>query len=211
MAKIFDALTRSLLESHPADWLTLLGLTHGEPSRVVNSDLSTVTAEADKVILVEGPEPWLVHVELQTGFDKTLPRRLLRYNALLNLRHDLPVHSVAVLLRPEADGISLDGALRQRSPDGRCSLEFRYHVVRVWELPTQALLSGGPGVLPLAPITAATVEDVPPIIEDLKQRVDPAGGTPEACEFWTATALMTGLRFPGDRIEDSVVPSYWFS
>ena len=44
--------------------------------------MSTVTAEADKVIRVDGPEPWLVHIELQTGFDRALPRRLLRYNAL---------------------------------------------------------------------------------------------------------------------------------
>jgi hypothetical protein len=203
VAKTFDALTRSLLENHPADWLTLLGLIHGEPARVVNSDLSTVIAEADKVIRVEGPEPWLVHIELQTSFDRTLPRRLLRYNALLNLRHDLPIHSVAVLLRSEADGPGLDGLLQKRSPDGRCSLEFRYHVVRVWELPTQELLSSGPGVLSLAPITVAAPEDVPAIIEELKQRVDPAGASPEAREFWAATALMTGLRFPWDLIKDS--------
>jgi predicted transposase YdaD len=202
MAKTFDAVTRSLLERHPTDWLNFLGLIHDEPARVVNSDLSTVTAEADKVIRVEGPVPWLVHVELQTRFDKTLPRRLLPYNTLLNLRHDLPVHSVAVLLQAQADGEELDGVLRLRSPDERCSLEFRYHVVRVWELPTEVLLSGGRGVLPLAPITASTEEGVPLIIEELKQRVDPAASSGEDREFWMATVLMTGLRFPWDKIED---------
>jgi hypothetical protein len=50
MSKLFDALTRSLLEKYPADWLNQLGLLHGELARVMNSDLSTVTAEADKVI-----------------------------------------------------------------------------------------------------------------------------------------------------------------
>ncbi len=55
MSKLFDALTRSLLEKYPADWLNQLGLIHGEPVRVMNSDLSSVTAEADKVIRVEGP------------------------------------------------------------------------------------------------------------------------------------------------------------
>ena len=62
MSKLFDALTRSLLEKYPADWLNQLGLIHGEPVRVMNSDLSSVTAEADKVIRVEGPQPWLVHI-----------------------------------------------------------------------------------------------------------------------------------------------------
>jgi hypothetical protein len=70
----------------------------------MNSDLSTVTAEADKVIRVEGQEPWLVHIELQAGHDQTLPRRLLRYNAMLNVRHDLPVHTVAMCsTRPPMD------------------------------------------------------------------------------------------------------------
>ena len=31
MSKIYDALTRSLLEHYPVDWLTQLGLIHGEP------------------------------------------------------------------------------------------------------------------------------------------------------------------------------------
>jgi hypothetical protein len=57
MSKLFDALTRSLLEKYPADWLNQLGLLHGELVRVMNSDLSTVTAEADKVIRVEGRSP----------------------------------------------------------------------------------------------------------------------------------------------------------
>ena len=70
--------TRSVLEKYPADWLNQLGLIHGEPVRVMDSDLSSVTAEADKVIRVEGPQPWLVHIELQAGYDRTLPRRLLR-------------------------------------------------------------------------------------------------------------------------------------
>jgi predicted transposase YdaD len=43
---------------------------------------------------------------------------------------------------------------------------------------------------------------VPTIIEELKQRVDPAATSGEECEFWMATALMTGLRFRWDLIED---------
>src|SRR5271157_3752366 len=104
MSKLFDALTHSLLEKYPADWLN-----HGEPVRVMNSDLSSVTAEADKVIRVEGPQPWLIHIELQAAYDRTLPRRLLRYNALLNVKPDLPVHTVASLrLWVEIDALCAD-------------------------------------------------------------------------------------------------------
>ena len=70
---------------------------------MIDSDLSTVTAEADKVFRVVGPEPYLVHIEMQSSADPTLPRRLLRYNVLLDYRHDIRVWSVAILLRPEAE------------------------------------------------------------------------------------------------------------
>ncbi len=201
MSKLFDALTRSLLEKYPADWLNQLGLIHGEPVRVMNSDLSFVTAEADKVIRVEGPQPWLVHIELQAGHDRTLPRRLLRYNAMLNVKHDLPVHTVAILLHPGADGPELTGVLRQQSPDGRCRLEFCYHLVRAWQWDTEAILAGGVGMLPLAPLSARELDQIPIIVERLKERVDPAAVTAEISELWTSAAVMAGLRFPWELIK----------
>jgi len=69
MSKLFDALTRSLLEKYPADWLNQLGLIHGEPLRVMNSDVSSVTAEADKVIRVEGPQPCRERKRVITDID----------------------------------------------------------------------------------------------------------------------------------------------
>ncbi len=42
MSKLFDSLTRSLLEKHPADWLNQLGLIDGEPVRVMNADPSAI-------------------------------------------------------------------------------------------------------------------------------------------------------------------------
>ena len=201
MSKLFDALTRSLLEKYPADWLNQLGLLHGELVRVMNSDLSTVTAEADKVIRVEGQEPWLVHIELQAGHDHTLPRRLLRYNAMLNVRHDLPVHTVAILLHPAADGPELTGVFRQQSPDGRCRVEFCYHLVRAWQWDTEAILTGGVGLLPLAPLSARELDQIPIIVERMKERVDPAAVTAEISELWTSAAVMAGLRFPWELIK----------
>src|SRR5437764_6209591 len=47
--------------------------------------------------------PWLVHVEVQAGHDAEMARRLLRYNVLIESKFGLPVHSVVVLLRPEAN------------------------------------------------------------------------------------------------------------
>src|SRR5262249_868567 len=144
------------------------------PVQVVNSDLSTVTAEADKVLRVEAIEPWLIHIELQGHYEAKFPLRLLRYHVLLCHRHELPAHPVAVLLRPSADGPELTGVFHQRSPDGRCWLEFHYHMIRVWELEVEQLLTGGIGVLPLAPLAAKSEAEVSGIIAGLMRRVDPA-------------------------------------
>ena len=104
MPKPFDAATKELLEKHPRAWLELLlGRELGEV-RVVDADLSTITTEADKILRIEEPAPWIVHVEFQSSYDSELPLRVQRYNILAHYRHGLPVQSVVVLLREEADG-----------------------------------------------------------------------------------------------------------
>ena len=65
--KPFDAATKELLEKHPRAWLELLlGRSLGEV-RVVDADLSTITSEADKILVIEEPAPWVVHVEFQSS------------------------------------------------------------------------------------------------------------------------------------------------
>ncbi len=54
MSKPFDAATKYLVESMPADWLALAGVT-GVEVEVIDAELSTVTAAADKAILVTSP------------------------------------------------------------------------------------------------------------------------------------------------------------
>lgn len=193
MAKPYDALTRMLLENHPADWLALFGLGGGAPVRVVNSDLSTVTAEADKVLLVEDPEPWIVHVEVQSSYKTDLPRRLLRYNVLLNVRHEVPVHSVAVLLFPRADGPAIDGVVRQASPDGRCWLDFHYQVVRVWREPPEEL-AAGIGTIPLAALTVPSADQLPALIDRMKAEFA-RHPTRDEGEIWTALYFLIGAQF----------------
>ena len=59
MSKPFDATTKRLLELDPAGWLTCVGLPVTGPVRAVDSDLSTVTAEADTILQVgEPPTTW---------------------------------------------------------------------------------------------------------------------------------------------------------
>ena len=107
--------------------------------RVIDSNLSTVTAEADKVLWVEEAEPWIEHVEFQAGRDADLPDRVHFYCTLLGRGHRVPVHSTIVLLRPAADGPDLNGTYELRYRNGDVYDRFQYDVLRVWEQPIEEI------------------------------------------------------------------------
>lgn len=148
----FDVATRGLIETDPAGWLKWLGLPVDGPVRPIDTEVSTVLAEVDKVLRIEARRPWLAHLELQASRDRDLPLRLHEYNAILRYRHKIRVRTTVVLLRRQADGRELTGLLEDVEPDGEVMLSFRYRVVNLWERPVDELLNGSLGVLPLAPL-----------------------------------------------------------
>jgi len=141
MSKPFDAAMKHLVEAYPSAWLEYVGLPLA-PAEVIDADLATVTASADKVIRVHTARPYLAHLEFQAGYDPKLGDRCLFYNVLLDYRHSFSVYSVVILLRREADGPAMTGWVRCEAPDGQVMLDFRYRVVRVWEKPAEAVLAG---------------------------------------------------------------------
>jgi predicted transposase YdaD len=199
MARPFDATTKQLIESYPADWLALGGLPvpAGAAVRLVDADLSSFTLAADKLVRVEGPEvadPYVGHVEAQAGPDPHLDRRVLTYNAVAGARHDLPVRSVVYLLRPEALSPRNTGRV-QDLVDPHCRLDFSYRLVRVWEMSPEALLVGGLGTLPLAAI-AATPPQLVPVYRRMAERLDRDVPPAQGDELWTAAYILSGLRYP---------------
>lgn len=136
--------------------------------------------------------------ELQASRDPALSRRLLKYNVLLHDRHDVPVHSVVVLLRPEADSPDLTGDYYYRPPQGPGRVEFGYQVLRIWQKPVEAFLEGGLGTLPLAPLSAVSVEVLPAVITRMQERLRSEVVTAQAATLWTATYILMGLRYPSE-------------
>ncbi len=197
MAKPFDATTKYLVETYPEDWLAMAGLPPDGPVQAIDANLSTITAEADKVLRVGGPDPWLAHVEFQAGRESQLPRRLLRYNTLLDDRHDLPVRSIAVLLRPAADGPELSGTYRRSLPGSGPFLEFGYAVLRIWKQPVESVLAGGLGTLPLAPVSDLATMTPAEAIARIQGRIE-AQPEPLPGRLWSATGLLLGLYHPKD-------------
>ena len=201
MAKPFDATMKELLETDPRAWLELLlGRELGDV-RIPNVDLSTITTEADSVLLVAEVEPWLVHVEFQSSYDSTLPLRLQRYNILVNYRHRLPVQSMALLLCPDADGPAMTGLLQHKLPDGLVYHKFRYNVVRAWERPSDEILAGGLATLPLAPLARVNENELPTVIHAMQERLDREATKNQAETLWTATYLLMGLKYSDELID----------
>jgi predicted transposase YdaD len=202
MSKHFDATTKELLEYDPRDWMRLLlGREVGEV-RVLNVDLSTITSEADSVLLVDESEPWIVHLEFQTSHDSNLPLRLQRYNILVHYRHQLPVQTIVLLLCPEADGPSVTGLLQHRLPDGLIYHEFRYNVVRTWERLPAEFLTGGLATLPLAPLASVKESALAQVIQAIQERLDREATKNQAEMLWTATYLLMGLKYSGDLTDE---------
>ena len=122
----FDTTLKALVQAYPADWIAFLGLSPAGPVEVVDANLSTVTAEVDKVMQVGSADPWLVHVEFQSSYDATISRRMHSYNALLDGSRHLPVESILVLLRASADGREVTGEYRRAVPGRAAYLTFTY-------------------------------------------------------------------------------------
>jgi predicted transposase YdaD len=195
MSKPFDATGKDLIEASPADWLTFLGRPAGGRARLVDTDLSTVTTTADSLILVEDEPPWVLHLELQSNWDDTLPGRLPKYNVLIGERHDCAVATVLVLLREEANSPRLDGLWRRGDPlDGREHV-FPYTVVRMWQTPVATVLAGGIATLPLVPLCDVTAEELPRLILRADERL--RAEAPEAMvdRLRLATFILAGMRF----------------
>jgi hypothetical protein len=189
------------VEGFPADWPEFAGFGPLGRVSVIDANLSTITSEADKVIRVDGPEPWLAHVELQTSHEVALPRRLLRYNSLLDDRHDLPTRSLVVLLRPEADSDDLTGVYRRSPPRGPAFLEFRSDVLRAWLQPVDSVLAGGLGTLPMAPVSDLATLKPAEVIRRMRERID-REPLQDARMFWSATGILMGLRYQPQEILD---------
>ena len=106
------------------------------------------------------------------------------------------VRTFVVLLRKSADSAELTGTLQRGFPGEPPYLVFRYGVVRVWQLPAETFLSGGLGILPLAPLSAVVEAELPDVIRRMEQRISAEATPDEAGTLWTATDVLMGLRYP---------------
>ena len=149
------------------------------------------------------PSPTWSTSSLQSSHETTLARTLWYRQVALDYRHDLPVLTVLVLLRKEANSPSLTGRYDRHMPDGRLTNRYDYHVVRLWREGVEGFLTGGVGLVPLAPLADITEDSLPSLVQHMAKRIN---GEPRsrAAKLWTATFLLMGLRY-SDELTDSLL------
>ena len=204
MSHPFDAAGKDLLETDPVAVAGLLGIVRPPGGiALVDAELSTVTAAADKVLRIADERPWMLHVEIQSSGDRSILRRMLQYNALLHARHGLPVDSVVILLVPAADAEEITGRYRSSGPYGP-PWEFRYRVVRVWKLEAEALLQGPRSLLPRAPIARVSRRKVRGVLRDVVERLKTDATADEANRLFTALGVFLQLRYDAMTAEELI-------
>jgi hypothetical protein len=195
VSKPYDATSKELLQADPAGWAAFLGVVR-PPERVklIDSDLATVTAAADKVLRIEDAQPWIIDIEFQSWRDPSAPRQLLKYNALLHERHKVPVASVLVVLSGDANSPAYSGSHAVAPPFGP-AWEFRYTVVRVWELNPETLLTGPLALVPYAPVADVAPGQLPGVLRRAEARLTQEADPPTANRLLTAVGILLQLRY----------------
>ena len=205
MPKPYDAALKDLIAAFPADWLDALGLPATGPVEVLSADLSTVTAAADILL---GTGDAVVHIDAQSGPDPDLANRLLLYNVLARRKAGLPVHSVAVLLRSEANIPAGANEVRYSAhPAGE--LTFRFEVMRLWQTPMSELMARGVGLLPLAvlgkmPAGQTRRQALPGVLEGIAERTAHELPADRAARVVSAAMILAGMHLDHDTMREIV-------
>jgi hypothetical protein len=79
VANPFDITLKTLVDAHLAEWAAFHAARAGVPTgpvRVLNTDLSA-TLQADRLLRVDGPLPFVLHLEVESTSHLGLPERLL--------------------------------------------------------------------------------------------------------------------------------------
>jgi hypothetical protein len=203
MAMTFDATLKDMGRASPQGFLAAFDRPPAAPVKLLNVDLSTVTTATDLIVGLGEPLEEIIHLEFQSSAAARKHADLLAYNALLFAHYLVPVHTILLLLRPEAAHSNLNGRIDYEPRPGRGRMEFSYEVVPLWLRPAHELLAGELGVVPLAMLgrlpEGLPLEDgLAAVAQRVAQRVTLEAPPQRAKKLLTDAYLLTGLRIRRD-------------
>jgi hypothetical protein len=203
MAMTFDATLKDMGRESPLGFLAAFDRPPALPVKLLNVDLSTVTALADLVLGLGDPLVEIVQLDFQSSAAAWKHADVMAYHTLLFAHYHVPVHTIIVLLRQEAAHSNMNGVIRYAPRPGRGSMEFSYEAVRLWERPAEELLRADLGVAPLAmlgrlPENLSLEDGLTVIAQRLTERIIQEAPSDRTRKLLTDAYLLTGLRLRRD-------------
>ncbi len=203
MAMTFDATLKDMGRESPSGFLAAFDRPPTLPVKVLNVDLSTVTTAADLVLGLGDPLEEIIQIDFQSSAAAGKHRDLLVYHALLFAHYDVPVHTIIVLLRPEAAHSNLNGSICYAPRKGRGKMDFDYEPIPLWQRPAEDLLAADLGVAPLAvlgrlPAGLSLEDGLAAVAQQLVDRLVKEAPPERAKRLLTDAFLLTGLRVRRD-------------
>ena len=199
MSTTFDATLKDMARDSPEGFLAAFDRPPTGPVKRLNVDLSTVTTAADLVLGLGEVPLEIIHLDFQSSAAAWKHADLMVYNALLFAHYRAPVHTMVVLLRPQAGHANMNGVIRYAARPGRGGMEFGYEVVRLWERPAEELLAADLGVAPLAmlgrlPEGLPLEEGLAAVARRIVERLANEAPPDRAKKLLTDAYLLSGLR-----------------
>jgi hypothetical protein len=203
MALTFDATLKDMGRESPLDFLAAFDRPPTVPVKLLNVDLSTVTTAADLILGLGDPLEEIIHLDFQSSAAAWKHADLMVYNALLFAHYHVPVHTIVLMLRPEAAHANMKGTVYYAPRPGRGSMNFTYELVPLWKRPAQELLAADLGVVPLAVLgrlpTDLPLEDgLVTVAQRIVERLSKEAPPDRAKKLLTDAFLLTGLRVRRD-------------
>jgi hypothetical protein len=203
MAMTFDATLKDMGRESPQGFLAAFDRPPTLPVKLLNVDLSTVTASADLVLGLGEPLQEIVHMDFQSSAAAWKHADAMAYHSLLFAHYHVPVHTVIILLRPQAAHSNMTGSIRYAPRPGRGNMDFGYEIVPLWERPAEELLAGDVGVTPLAmlgrlPEKLSLEEGLAAVAGRVVERLVREAPPERVKKLVTDAYLLTGLRVRRD-------------
>ena len=189
MAGLWDGVMKRLVKGYAKHFTTWL---RGEAVfvRALDIELKNQHLFADALLeVLLHAKSALLHIEFQTYDDPEMEMRLLEYNVLASRQYrHLPVYSYVIYLRKA--GRIAESPLVRTFPDGEEIHRFFYRVIKLWEIPAEALLqTGWIGVLPLVTLTDGGKQ--PEVVKEMIDRLASA----QEYDLLAISEVVGGLAF----------------
>jgi hypothetical protein len=198
MALTFDATLKDMARDCPEGFLVEFDRPPTGPIKLLNVDLSAVTRSADLMVGLGEPMDEIVHIEFQTSAAAWKHADMV-YNVLVYSQHHVPVHSIVLLLRPEAAHANMTGRVRYAPRPEHGNMDFGYQIVRLWQIDAERLLETDIGLLPLAvlgrlPPEASLADGLAAVVRRMVDRLSKEASAERAGKLLARALLLAGLR-----------------